>query len=51
MSFGGLSVIGQSASMVRKTDIKVGDIVKIKGKVTKRFDEYQIIVNKIIKLN
>lgn len=31
VSFGGLSVIGQSASMVRKTDIKVGDIVKIKA--------------------
>ena len=31
--------------------INIGDIVKIKGKVTKRFDEYQIIVNKIIKLN
>ena len=29
------------------TDIKVGDIVKIFGKVEKRFDKYQVIVNDI----
>lgn len=28
-------------------NIKVGDIIKIKGKVEKRFDKYQIIVNEI----
>ena len=31
--------------------INVGDIIKIKGKVEKRYDQYQIITNNIIKLN
>ena len=31
--------------------IKEGDIIKIKGKVEKRYDEFQIIVNKISVLN
>lgn len=30
---------------------EIGDILKITGKVEKRYDEYQIIANKIIKLN
>lgn len=28
-------------------NIKVGDIIKIKGKIEKRFDKYQIIVNRL----
>ena len=32
-------------------DIVVGDIVKINGKVEKRFDKYQIIVNKLEKVS
>ena len=31
-------------------DIKVGDIVMIVGKVEKRFDKYQILVNEIKKV-
>ena len=31
--------------------INISDIIKIKGKVEKRFDQYQIIANQIIKLN
>ena len=31
--------------------VNIGDIVSIKGKVTKRFDEYQVIANQIVKLN
>ena len=31
--------------------INTSDIIKIKGKVEKRFDQYQIIANQIIKLN
>ena len=31
-------------------DLEVGDIIKIRGKVEKRLDEYQIIVDKIKKL-
>ena len=33
------------------SNIKEGNIIKIKGKVEKRYDEYQIIANNIIKLN
>ncbi|MDD4808754.1 MAG: DNA polymerase III subunit alpha [Bacilli bacterium] len=33
------------------TDIKVGDVLLIKGKVEKRFDKLQVIVDKIKKLN
>ena len=32
-------------------EISVGDILKITGKVEKRYDQYQIVANKIIKLN
>ena len=32
-------------------DIKVGDIVKITGKVERRYDAYQIIVDTVEKLN
>ena len=32
-------------------EIEIGDILKITGKVEKRYDEYQIIANKIYKLN
>lgn len=32
-------------------DLKIGDIIKVTGKVEKRFDKYQIIVNNIKKLN
>ena len=32
-------------------NIKEKDIIKIKGKVEKRYDEFQIIANNIIKLN
>ena len=31
--------------------IEVGDILKIIGKVEKRFDQYQIVATKITKLN
>lgn len=34
----------------KQTDVKIGDILKIKGKVEKRFDKYQILANEIIKL-
>ena len=33
------------------SNIKIGDIIKIKGRVERRYDEYQIIVSKIDKLN
>ena len=33
-----------------KVDIKVGDTILIQGKVEKRFDKYQIVVNKLKKL-
>ena len=32
------------------SDIQVGDIIKVRGKVEKRFDKYQIIVNGIEKI-
>ena len=32
-------------------NVKVGDIIKIRGKVEKRFDKYQIIVNELQKIN
>ena len=32
-------------------DIKVGDIIRVEGRVEKRYDDYQIIVEKIEKLN
>ena len=32
------------------SNIVVGDVVKINGKVEKRFDKYQIIVNKLEKI-
>ena len=31
-------------------EIEIGDILDIKGKIEKRYDQYQIITNKIIKL-
>ena len=31
----------------KQSNIKIGDIVKINGKVEKRFDKYQIIANTI----
>ena len=31
-------------------NVKVGDIIKFKGKVEKRFDKYQIVANEIVKL-
>ncbi len=31
-------------------DLKHGDIIKVKGRVEKRFDEYQLVANEIIKL-
>ena len=31
--------------------INLGDILKITGKIEKRYDQYQIVANKIIKLN
>ncbi len=33
------------------SDIKIGDVLSINGKVEKRFDSYQIVVSKIKKLN
>ena len=35
----------------QKTNIQVGDIIKVNGRVEKRFDQYQIVTNKITKLN
>ena len=35
----------------QKTNIQVGDIIKVNGRVEKRFDQYQIVANKITKLN
>ena len=32
-------------------EFSLGDILKITGKVEKRYDQYQIVANKIIKLN
>ena len=32
-------------------DINKGDIVKVNGKVEKRFDKYQLIANDVRKLN
>ena len=32
-------------------DINIGDIIKIKGKVEKRFDKLQIVVNELNKLD
>ena len=32
-------------------DLKVGDIVKIKGQVQKRLDNYQIILEKLTKIS
>jgi len=32
-------------------NIKIGDIIKIKGKVEKRFDKYQIIINELEKID
>ena len=32
-------------------NIKVGDIIKVEGKVERRYDSFQIIVNKVEKLN
>ena len=32
-------------------NVKVGDIIKIRGKIEKRFDKYQIIVNELQKIN
>lgn len=34
---------------VYSSDLKVGDLVKIKGRVERRFDKYQIVVNEIKK--
>ena len=31
--------------------INIGNIINVKGKVEKRFDEYQIIANQIFKIN
>jgi len=33
-----------------KIDIKIGDILKINGKIEKRFDKYQIVAREVIKL-
>ena len=35
----------------QNSNIKEGDIIKLKGRVEKRYDEYQIITNEIFKLN
>ena len=35
----------------KTSELNSGDIIKIKGKVEKRFDEYQIIAQNILKLN
>ena len=31
-------------------DLKVGDIIKVRGRVEKRFDEYQLVANEITRL-
>ena len=33
------------------SDISVGDIIRVKGKVEKRFDKLQIVVNELLKLD
>ena len=32
-------------------DIKIGDIIRVKGRVEKRFDKYQITANEIEKID
>lgn len=32
----------------KRVDVKVGDVIRIEGKVEKRFDKYQILVYDII---
>ena len=33
------------------SNLKVGDIIKVEGKVERRYDTYQIIIEKLEKLN
>ena len=40
--------VGKEVKNLLVVDVKVGDVIRIEGKVEKRFDKYQILVYDII---
>jgi len=48
--FGSVSITLFPKVYIKYNDIKIGDIIVIKGRVEKRFDKYQVVVNELKKI-